>query len=160
VPRFVAQRVSFKASYIRLIHIFIGKLSDLSSCKVGETVFHPGSANPYLWPSPIVSSAVNPTAIYGSGSSGGTDRNSPPTSFSRPYTTDSFTATQRLQFCNGNVQTTTTGNIRTLYLIYQSCAECSWTLTISGNIKSQNPEQPTPSCSPDPQHLRLAKKGL
>ncbi len=98
MPRSVAQRVSFEASYIRLIHIFIGKLSDLSSCKVGETVFHPESANPYLWPSPIVSSAVNPTAIYGSGSSGGTDRNSPPTSFSRPYTTDSFTPTQCLQW--------------------------------------------------------------
>jgi hypothetical protein len=76
-----------------------GKLSDLSSCKVGETVFYPGSASPYVWPSPMVSSTVNPTAIYGSGSSGGfTDRNSPPTSFNKPYIGDSFTATQRLQW--------------------------------------------------------------
>jgi hypothetical protein len=82
-----------------------GNLSDLSACQVGETVYYPGSADPYAWPYPMVSSTHNPSAIYGPATSGGfNDRNLPPDSYQKPYNTSSFSATQRLQWECSNYQ--------------------------------------------------------
>lgn len=76
-----------------------GNLSDLSACKVGETVFYPGSTNPYVWPYPMRASTANPTVILGPATSGGfTDMNKPPSSYTKPYSASSFSATQTLQW--------------------------------------------------------------
>jgi hypothetical protein len=76
-----------------------GNLQDLASCQVGELVAYPGTAASYTWPYPMVQSTPNPTALYGPGSTGGfTDNNSPPSSYTKPYSADSFQATQRLQW--------------------------------------------------------------
>jgi hypothetical protein len=73
-----------------------GSNADLSSCKIGETVFYPGTNNPYQWPAPMVTSTANPTLISGSATNALIlDRNMPPTSYSSPYIAASFDATQR-----------------------------------------------------------------
>ena len=74
-----------------------GNQSDLSACTVGETVFYPGSQNPFSWPLPMVQSTTNPTVITGLGSNAGfIDTNGSPNSYRSPYFANSFQATQRL----------------------------------------------------------------
>jgi hypothetical protein len=75
-----------------------GKLSDLSSCTAGESVYYPNyPSTPYVWPLPMVASTINPGVVSGNASSGGfEDTNSPPDSFQQPYSSASFQATQRL----------------------------------------------------------------
>ena len=73
-----------------------GKQSDLAACSIGETVYYPGTSNPYVWPAPMVSQSFSPTLISSTGSMAGfSDRNLPPTSYSTPYYSSSFNATQR-----------------------------------------------------------------
>jgi hypothetical protein len=75
-----------------------GNMSDLSSCKAGETVFYPNyPSTPYTWPLPMVATTINPGVVSGSASSGGfEDTNYPPDSYQQPYSAASFQATQRL----------------------------------------------------------------
>jgi hypothetical protein len=47
----------------------------------------------------MTQSTVNPTVVLGTATGGGfTDTNSPPNSFTKPYSADSFAATQRLEW--------------------------------------------------------------
>jgi hypothetical protein len=76
-----------------------GNIQDLAGCKVGETVFYPGTQNPWVWPLPMVQSTPNPTALYGSGNNAYiSDKNGPPSSYKQPYSYAHFQATQRLQW--------------------------------------------------------------
>jgi hypothetical protein len=85
-----------------------GNPNDLAKCQVGETVFYPGTANPYVWPLPMVQSTPNPTPLYGAGNNLFiSDKNGPPSSYKQPYSYAHFQATQRLQwecpcYNNGN----------------------------------------------------------
>jgi hypothetical protein len=74
-----------------------GVQADLAECRVGESVFYPGSSSQYEWPLPMVARTVNPTVRQGSGANSGfLDQNLPPDGYRLPYSTASFTATQRL----------------------------------------------------------------
>lgn len=82
-----------------------GNLGDLSACKVGESVFYPGSSSPYVWPLPMISNTTNPTVILGPATGGGfQDSNFPPTSYNKPYSAASFQAIQRLEWTCTNYQ--------------------------------------------------------
>lgn len=80
-----------------------GTQSDLSGCTVGESVFYPGSDNPYEWPLPMVQQTVNPTVVSGSGANAGmTDINGAPGSYRTPYYAVEFKARQRFWWkCTG-----------------------------------------------------------
>src|SRR5271165_4074811 len=68
-----------------------GKQSDLAACTTGESVFYPGSSNPYQWPAPMVQSTVNPTVISASAANAGNiDRNLPPSGYKTPYSPGAF----------------------------------------------------------------------
>jgi hypothetical protein len=87
----IAWTYSFKSSS--------GNLSDLSACKVGETVFYPPSTGDYVWPAPMVQSSPNPSPVYGPATYGFfNDVNSPPNSFKQPYVYAHFQATQTIQW--------------------------------------------------------------
>lgn len=83
-----------------------GNLADIASCLVGETVYYPGTTDPYVWPTPMVQQTRNPTPLYVPGNNSGSnsttaglgDYNKPPASYSKPYSTASFNATQTLQW--------------------------------------------------------------
>jgi len=82
-----------------------GRLQDLAPCTLGETVFYPGNNSPYVWPSPMVASSINPTVIPpnppqpGNGVGGtSVDHNYPPNSYQTPYAYAHFQATQRFWF--------------------------------------------------------------
>jgi len=87
-----------------------GNQADLAACTVGESVFYPGSASPYIWPLPMVQSTANPTVVSGPATSAGfQDTNGPPGSYQQPYSSASFQATQRFWWTcpcynNGNLQ--------------------------------------------------------
>jgi hypothetical protein len=87
-----------------------GNPSDLSACTVGETVFYPGTSNPYVWPLPMVSSTPNPFVNSSSGTNTGmVDSNSPPNGYQPPYFGEGFDATQRIWWIcpcyeSGNLQ--------------------------------------------------------
>jgi hypothetical protein len=80
-----------------------GNLADLSSCTVGENVTYPGSQNPFPFPSPPFppDAYTNPTIGDGSATSGSfTDDHflTPSTTFVKPYSASSFTATQYYRY--------------------------------------------------------------
>jgi len=76
-----------------------GNPADLASCQVGETVWYPGSSNPYYWPLSMVSHTANPTLSYGAGNNMFMDDTQfPPTSYLQPYVPAEFLATQRIQW--------------------------------------------------------------
>jgi len=87
-----------------------GNQADLASCTVGESVFYPGSGDPYVWPLPMVASSRNPTVISGPGnSSEALDRNFPPDGYQEPYSPANFDAAQRFWWScpcyqNGEIQ--------------------------------------------------------
>ena len=71
-----------------------GSQGALSGCTVGETVFYPGSQNPYVLPLPMAQTSVNPTVLSASGSNGyAPDNNKPPASYKTPYVSAHFQAT-------------------------------------------------------------------
>jgi len=84
-----------------------GNLADLSQCKVGESVFYPGSGSTYTWPLPMVTNqpTPNPSVILGPATAGAfSDKNGPPDSYLKPYMNASFMATQRIQWECSNYQ--------------------------------------------------------
>jgi len=91
-----------------------GKQSDLSACTLGESVYYPNyPSTPYNWPAPMVASTVDPTVLSGSATNtGSTDTNYPPDSYSTPYSTVYFNATQRFWWQCSNYNG---GAIQTLY---------------------------------------------
>ncbi len=60
-----------------------GTQNDLKACTIRETVYYPGTSNPYVWPSPMMSQTANPTLISGSPANAGfSDQNGPPSNYS------------------------------------------------------------------------------
>ena len=92
-----------------------GQLADLgvSHCTVGENVTYPGTANPFPWPSPPFpnDSSTNPTVIDLNATLGGLQDDhllAPSTTFVKPYSASSFTATQFYRYkcaCGANANT-------------------------------------------------------
>jgi len=88
-----------------------GITADLAGCTVGETVFYPGSQNPYVWPLPMVDQTRNPDPHQSTGNNNfSPDNNLPPSSYRQPYAYAHFPAIQRFWwicpcFQNGNLQT-------------------------------------------------------
>jgi hypothetical protein len=92
-----------------------GNQADLSACKVGEQVYYPAyPTTPYVWPLPMVQQTANPTVLSYPGTyQGGPDTNGPPNSYaSPPYSSSSFTATQRFYWSCTNYNG---GATQTLY---------------------------------------------
>jgi len=84
-----------------------GNLADLSACTVGEIVTYPGG-NPYHWQSPPfpANSTSNPTVSDVAATAGaGVDDNFlyPSSTFVRPYSAASFTATQFFRYKCTNI---------------------------------------------------------
>ena len=91
-----------------------GKQSDLSACTVGESVFYQNYPAPsFTWPPPMVTTqpTPNPTTISGTATNAGfQDTNFAPDSYSQPYSSAGFAATQRFfwsctNYNNGSTQT-------------------------------------------------------
>jgi hypothetical protein len=83
-----------------------GNVSDLTACRVGESVFYPNYPAPtYIWPLPMVQSTPDPTVILGPATGGGfQDSNLPPANYQTPYSSTSFQTTQRLVWSCSNYQ--------------------------------------------------------
>jgi len=89
-----------------------GNISDISSCIVGEDVSYPGSSPTYQWPAPMVASTTNPTIVNVQGNNsigtnstttaGMGDLQSAPSSYTKPYQSASFQATQIYQWACPN----------------------------------------------------------
>ena len=92
-----AKRVPWRSFFTYLWDSSTGTQSDLSGCTVGESVYYPNySTTPYIWSLPMVQSTTNPTVVPGPATSAGfTDTNSPPDHYQTPYSSTSFSATQR-----------------------------------------------------------------
>jgi hypothetical protein len=88
-----------------------GNTNDLTACTTGESVFYPGTQNPYVWPRPpMVQQTPNPTVLSAPGNNAfSPDNNGPPSSYVTPYVFAHFQATQRFWwecpcYNSGNLQ--------------------------------------------------------
>jgi len=121
-----------------------GKLSDLNACTVGEIVNYP-SGNPYSWPSPMSRSTTNPTVIDLAATSGSFgDDHEPPTSFTKPYSASSFTATQNYRYkcpcaASGNYVNMAGPNDIVRSVTQNTDGSWKYTVTKSGSSATINP---------------------
>lgn len=126
-----------------------GSLADLSACTVGEIVTYPGSANPFPFPSPPFppDAYSNPTVIDLAAASGGFQDDhmlTPSTTFVKPYSASSFTATQYYRLKCSNYNSGNYVNIQGPNSIVRSVSQNSngtweFTVTKSGASASINP---------------------
>jgi hypothetical protein len=126
-----------------------GYFADLSACTVGEIVTYPGFANPYPFPSPPFppDAYSNPTVINLAATSGGfqdDQKLTPSTTFVKPYSSSSFTATQYYRYSCSNYQNGAYVNIKGPLSIVRSVSPngsggWEFTVTKSGSSAVINP---------------------
>jgi len=126
-----------------------GNLGDLSSCTIGEFVSYPGTQDPFPFPSPPFppDAYENPTELDLPAAPGGlVDDQSlkPSTTFVKPYSTSSFTATQYYRYkcscAEGGNYVNVAGPLSIVRSVSQS-PDKSWkfTVTKSGCSAQINP---------------------
>jgi len=126
-----------------------GNLADLSACVVGEIVTYPGSANPFPLPSPPfpADSFNNPTIINLAATNGGLQDDhmlSPSTTFVKPYSYSSVTATQYYRYSCSTYQNGAYVNIKGPLSIVRTVSQngsggWEFTVTKSGATAIINP---------------------
>jgi hypothetical protein len=128
-----------------------GHLADLSACTVGEIVTYPGS-NPYNWQSPPfpADSSTNPTIAEGAATAGnGVDDNQlyPSTTFVKPYSAASFTATQYFRYrctnINNGAYATLLGPLSITRSVQQN-TNGTWKFTVTKPTNGQATINPLP----------------
>jgi hypothetical protein len=116
-----------------------GKITDLSSCTVGEIVTYPGTQDPFPFPSPPMPADAypNPTVNDFSATKGSfTDDHflTPSTTFVKPYSASSFTATQYYRYkcacANGGNYVNMVGPLSIVRSVTQN-PNGSWKFTVT-----------------------------
>jgi len=137
-----------------------GNLADLSQCKVGENVTYPGTANPYLWPSPPYQPSSprispNPTVNWVAATAGKGQDNHYHNTFLTPYVANAFNASQEYRYQCRNLDTLNFpgwSGIAIARTVADSTGRGCWgyTVTKSGASASVNPlpNVPPANCAP------------